>query len=119
MGQKKIKTLYRCGECRDVHDDEDGARECCMPEIIEVFACPDCGEIHADETEAAECCGTDTETCPSCRRDYGAGHINHYAIKIAGHCNTCNPFFSIDQQLAIEDLCVQESNSWSAVSLNA
>ncbi|WP_267904545.1 hypothetical protein [Pseudomonas xionganensis] len=26
------------------------------------------------------------------------------AISVAGHCTTCNPIYTIDQQLAIEDL---------------
>lgn len=104
MSAREIKTLYRCNECREVHDDEDGARECCMPSISEVYACPVCGEIHSEEADAGECCGFDVAHCPSCHRDYGSGHINYSAIAIAGHCTTCNPFFTVDQQLVIEDL---------------
>lgn len=120
MSKSEIKTLYRCGSCRDVHEDEDEARECCAPSISEVYACPVCGEIHEEESEAGECCGFETVQCPNCRRDYGAGHINHSAVKIAGHCNTCNPFFSVDQQLAIEDLHCMDVARWrTPSSLNA
>lgn len=72
MSKPEIKTLYRCGQCREVHDDEDGARECCIPEIIEVYACPICGVIHDEEEDAGKCCGFDIARCPSCHREYGA-----------------------------------------------
>lgn len=104
MSTAKIETLYRCGECREVHDCEDDARECCAPEIIEVYACPICGTIHDEESAAGECCGFDVTQCPGCRREYGSGHISYSAISIASHCSTCNPFFTVDQQLAIEDM---------------
>lgn len=117
MSKPEIKTLYRCGKCCEVHDDEDVARECCMPEIIEVYACPICGLIHDEEEDAGKCCGFDIARCPSCHREYGAGHINYSAIAIAGHCNTCNPFFTVYQKIAIEDLCWQETGR--AERLNA
>ena len=31
------------------------------------------------------------------------------AIKIAGHCTSCNPMFTIDQQQAIQDLHYHET----------
>lgn len=45
----QIRTLYKCGSCGDIHDDEDGARECCQPEVEEMFECPVCKTIHDGE----------------------------------------------------------------------
>jgi hypothetical protein len=30
----KIKALYQGGACREIHDDEDEAMDCCRPDII-------------------------------------------------------------------------------------
>lgn len=118
MASSRIKARWRCGECNDVHDDEDGARECCMPTIHEIYTCPVCNKDHDDEDIANECCGFDVTRCPCCARDYGTGHINHFAVSVAGHCNTCNPFFTVEQQMAIEDMHVQNSTIWNYVGLN-
>jgi hypothetical protein len=72
----KIRALYQCGACREIHDDED---------------------------YALTCCGVDAIKCPSCYRDYASISLSYQAIKIAGHCTTCNPMFTIDQQIVIQD----------------
>lgn len=37
----KNKCLkYQCDNCSENHDDYDDARECCKPEIHEVYVCP-------------------------------------------------------------------------------
>jgi hypothetical protein len=105
----QIKELYRCGECREIHDDEDGARECCMPDVYTIYVCPVCDDIHDDPGSALACCSVDGINCPQCRRDYTSVSIDYSAIKITGHCNTCNPLFTIEQQLAIQDLHYQET----------
>ncbi|WP_458717021.1 hypothetical protein [Pseudomonas gregormendelii] len=105
----KIEELYRCGECREIHDDEDGARECCMPEITTLYVCPVCTAHHDDEDAAIVCCGIEGIHCPQCRRDYSSISLHYSAIKITGHCNTCNPLFTIDQQQAIQDLHYQQT----------
>ena len=103
-----IKTLYRCSACGEVHEDEDYAEECCRPDVEEVYACPACGAVHDVKSMAQECCeDLDMIMCPNCARDYTLSDINHQAITVAGHCNTCNPSYSVDQQLAIEDLHAQ------------
>lgn len=98
------KELWRCGECREIHDDEDGARECCMPVVIEMYGCLDCDIVHDSEQEAEECCGVFDVRCANCSRDYKSIDINAKAIQIAGHCTVCNPLFTLDDRFAIEDM---------------
>ncbi|GAB6406062.1 hypothetical protein [Pseudomonas sp. MHK4] len=105
----KIKELYRCGECREIHDDEGGARECCMPAVYTIYVCPVCDSNHDDPDSALACCSVDGINCPQCRRDYTSVSIDYSAIKITSHCNTCNPLFTIEQRLAIQDLHYQET----------
>lgn len=105
----QIKELYRCGECREIHDDEDGARECCTPAVYTIYVCPVCDDNHDDPDSALACCSVDGINCPQCKRDYTSVSIDYQAIKMTGHCNTCNPLFTIDQQQAIQDLHYQET----------
>lgn len=111
MARLEAIHLWRCGECGEVHDDEDGARECCMPSIHECFGCPTCRQTHDCETDALKCCGSEAglTRCPCCARDYADSELNHFAVTVAGHCNTCNPFFTVDQQITIEELHFQRS----------
>ena len=103
MSSKHAKSIWKCSECGEFHDHEDDARECCAPEVYEYFGCPECGMVHEEETDALQCCEV-FERCPCCARDYGQTHLQAFAIRVAGHCNTCNPIFTLEQQLAIEDL---------------
>jgi len=105
----QIKQLYRCGECRVIHDDEDGARECCMPSVHTIYVCPVCNSHQDDHEKAVSCCNVEGIKCPQCYRDYSSISVHYAAIKIAGHCNTCNPLFTIDQQLAVQDLHYQQT----------
>lgn len=102
---------WKCGQCGEIHDDEDEARECCMPAIHELYGCPICDANHEDEEDALKCCGDASvlTRCPCCARDYAGSEINHFAVTVAGHCNTCNPFFTVDQQMIIEELHFQRS----------
>lgn len=118
MATSRIKVRFKCGECAEVHDYEDDARECCRPTVHEIYTCPVCNKDHECEDQAGACCGFDVVRCPSCARDYGTGHINYFAITVAGHCNTCNPFFTVEQQMAIEDSHIQASTDWNYVGLN-
>lgn len=106
MSKPKANSFWQCSSCNEIHDDEDDARECCAPEIYEIYGCPGCGKVHEEEHQAISCC-EQLERCPCCARDYGAGHIQAFAVRLAGHCNTCNPFYTIDQQLLIEDQYAQ------------
>lgn len=100
----KYKELWRCGQCYEIHDDEDGARECCMPNITEMYGCLECDVVHFSEEEAVDCCGIADIRCPTCSRDYKSYDINSRAIELAGHCNVCNPIYTLDERFAIEDL---------------
>lgn len=107
MSKLQAVELWKCGGCGEIHDEEDGALECCRPSIHEVYGCPDCTMVHTEEADAIKCCaeaGLGLTRCPCCARDYTHVEINHYAIEVAGHCNTCCPFFSLDEQFRIEDL---------------
>ncbi|KIO49624.1 hypothetical protein [Nitrosospira sp. NpAV] len=59
-----IEPKWKCGECGDLHDDEDEARECCEPSVFEVYVCPTCGEEHSAEAEAIDCCNFDPDGPP-------------------------------------------------------
>ncbi|TRO24866.1 hypothetical protein EQ826_15520 [Ectopseudomonas mendocina] len=102
MQELNATPLWQCGKCREIHEDEDGARECCMPEIYELWQCPECKKVHDEEHEANACCEQPVR-CPGCSRDHGAGSLMAFAVRVAGHCSQCNPFFSIEHTLQIED----------------
>lgn len=46
---------WECGECGELHDDDDEARDCCRPRIYEVYQCPVCYESHSDIDKAISC----------------------------------------------------------------
>ncbi len=104
MTGSSIITLYKCGDCGEVHDHEDEAQACCMPAVHEVYQCPACEEVYDTHAEATKCCNAgDLVRCPCCTRDYGVRQIAYHAVKIAGHCAACQPLFTVDEQFAIED----------------
>lgn len=52
-------TMYRCPDCRELHEWEDEAEECCKdePAVIAWSAdCPVCGERYEEHRMAADCC---------------------------------------------------------------
>ncbi len=98
------KKLWQCGSCDEIHDFEYLAEDCCQPEINEVYGCMECGSHHNSKNEAIACCESAGERCPNCSRDYKCRDINSKAIQIAGHCTVCNPLFTLDHRLAIEDM---------------
>lgn len=49
MQKLNATPIWKCGECGEIHDDEDGARECCMPDIYELWQCPECKKVHDEE----------------------------------------------------------------------
>ena len=116
MSKPEAKPLWQCSECDEIHDDEDDAQDCCRPTVHELWGCPECAKVHDTEKLALSCCEALTR-CPCCCRYYSQGHINHFAVTVSGHCNTCNPFFGLEQRLAIEDMHWQYTGT--AGSLNA
>lgn len=96
------KKLYQCSSCDDIHDFECDAEDCCQPEVYEVWQCVDCTTIHDEKIKADECCSAGKVSCPSCARDYSQVDIAAAAIEVAGHCQTCNPIFTVEQHHEIE-----------------
>ena len=51
---------WRCSECRQVHDWEDEAEECCAAEDVKPAstapACPVCAEKYSERRDATDCC---------------------------------------------------------------
>jgi hypothetical protein len=43
-------------ECLSTHSFEDDARECCLPQVREVFVCQDCFTEHNEQADAEACC---------------------------------------------------------------
>lgn len=60
-----VKPLHYwiCGKCDEQHDYEDDARECCAPEVYEIYVCPVCDKEHDYWGDAFRCCG-DMEGVP-------------------------------------------------------
>ena len=54
-----IESKWQCNECRELHEWEDDAAECCRPSISEVYCCPICCDTHIRERDAFECCEHD------------------------------------------------------------
>lgn len=52
---------WQCDGCGDIHDDEDDARDCCRPRVIEGWSCPVCDKFHEDEEDAIACCDYDED----------------------------------------------------------
>lgn len=48
---------WRCEDCKEIHGNEDEAKDCCAPSISEVVTCPVCNDAHDDEAQAFDCCG--------------------------------------------------------------
>lgn len=106
MEPNKPEMLYQCSQCDKLHDALHDAEDCCQPEVWTVYKCRGCGGIYETETAAADCCATSGEDCPSCRRHH-VSPTELSAIAVAGHCTVCNPHYTLDQQLAIEQLHYQ------------
>jgi hypothetical protein len=104
------KRMYECSACEAVHELHHLAEDCCVPEVATVWLCGVCEEVHYKKADAESCCADsllnrpETCTCPGCLRDFEDAPMQQAAISVAGHCTTCNPIYTIDQQLAIEDL---------------
>lgn len=47
---------WKCGECGGLHSSEDGAAECCPPDVSPVWLCGVCMESFDSEQSAVDCC---------------------------------------------------------------
>lgn len=73
---KRIDTKWVCGECRELHDEEFEAIECCAPAVHEVYLCPDCQGDHYTEAAARRCCQEQAEQ--------KEGRIDYRSLELAG-----------------------------------
>lgn len=51
--------MWRCLECREVHDEEEDARDCCRKAVGEPGQsphCPVCNSNNPNHRDAADCC---------------------------------------------------------------
>jgi hypothetical protein len=51
-----ITTVWVCDECRDEHDDEWSAQECCPPTISIKYRCGVCHTSNFRSELAEDCC---------------------------------------------------------------
>ena len=111
MEVREPKKKYQCSQCNQVHETHYQAEECCQPEVYDVWECTECGETHDTKEQAVACCpllpDAPGQVCPSCLRSHAGSAIEQAAIAVAGHCSTCNPLYTPDQQHAIEQLHYQ------------
>lgn len=51
-------AMYRCPECKELHEWPEDARDCCEPAAPPqpCATCPVCGENHRTHRDAADCC---------------------------------------------------------------
>jgi len=104
---KGVITRYECSSCNERHDDEGDAEDCCKPEVFEIYICPSC-EVEHDLREDAQACleghstGDMADSCPCCLRHLD-GQQFRVEVSVAGHCSTCNPIYTPEQNLAILD----------------
>ena len=59
---------FRCGECGELHDDQDSAVDCCPPHISETWVCESCGSENFRQDEADACCPQDDPQSPEAYR---------------------------------------------------
>lgn len=97
-----IEELWQCEGCDEIHNHEQGAIDCCAPEVTERYKCTNCNTIHDLPSSAKKCCTSDA-SCPKCLRDHYEYSINASAIRVTGHCSHCNPFYSPDEVTAVEE----------------
>lgn len=58
MKPMKVTTAMACPCCEEIFDGDDGSQlEDHTPERLpEAWECGECGELHEDKDEAKECC---------------------------------------------------------------
>lgn len=103
----KATKAWACGECNTTHPTESGARYCCQPLPSEVWVCSDCGASHETVTEADDCCALNVD-CPNCKRQHAEQSLQGAQIAVAGHCDVCNPIYTIDEHHAIQRALEEE-----------
>jgi len=110
-----VEEVYLCGDCGEDYEDIMEARTCCAPTPETAYVCGHCDKQHPAEDDALACCDQRT-LCPACFRSHGINSLDSLAIKIGGHCRTCNPHFDYDTQAQIEELHFQSRGEWIALN---
>ena len=105
------KKAFECDRCNEIHPSQFDAECCCPHEVITVWLCDHCEESHDDEESADKCCADkrgkgESQVCPNCLRSHELTRQT-IAIDVAGHCSECNPFYSSEQQLLIDDRIIE------------
>ncbi|MGP3789451.1 hypothetical protein [Pseudomonas sp. B392_1p] len=105
---KGVIVKYECDRCGEHHDHESEAEDCCRPDVHTVYICPVCEQDHETRAEAESCIvghgdlpGDLPEHCPSCLRDADTAQLR-VEIAVAGHCSTCNPIYTPEENLVIK-----------------
>jgi hypothetical protein len=103
-----VIVKYECSACYTQHDYESMAEECCQPDVNLVYVCPICETDHESRAEAEVCIaghaeieGEFLDSCPSCMRSLETAKTK-VEVAITGHCSTCNPIYTPEQNLAIK-----------------
>ncbi len=106
--EKEIIVMYECSRCNELHEYESSAEDCCRPEVWTAYLCPVCDSAHETRKEAENCLaghaeliGDMPEHCPACLRDADTAQLR-VEIAIAGHCSTCNPIYTPEENIAIK-----------------
>ncbi|BCP56308.1 hypothetical protein K32_49250 [Kaistia sp. 32K] len=105
---REIQVMYECDRCNQLHDREYQAEQCCEPDVRTVYVCPVCDNACSTRESATACLAShvevpecDTEHCPNCLREAETSQLR-IEIAVAGHCSTCNPIYTTEQNLTIK-----------------
>ena len=50
------KRMYECPKCTELHNNKEGAKDCCEVDEVEAWVCDDCGAPYDFKDEAESCC---------------------------------------------------------------
>ena len=90
-----VTGVYQCSGCSSWHYDEDAARECCAPTLIEGWCCDLCKHSYRKKADAVACCGflcsecgtvndDSDDVCKECGHDPASDPIPQAVLEAAG-----------------------------------
>ena len=90
-----VSIVFQCSSCGCWHDDEDEARECCAPTLIEGWRCDLCKAEYRKKADAEGCCGfvcvecgalngVQDDVCKTCGHDPATDPIPQAVLEAAG-----------------------------------
>lgn len=80
-----VTAVFQCSHCAVWHLDEDEARECCAPKLIEGWCCDLCKHSYRKKADAVACCGFKCSECGTVNDD------SHVDCKLCGHDPASDP----------------------------